>query len=455
MNKHKLKFGFYLTISVVLTFGLSLSLQSLLAAWQAPTAIPPSGNTYSPIYNEYSGVNPDLNYLATRNLAISGFLLANGSVGANKYCSVDGTVCRSINELVDSGSHYFLLSNNKYNGDLVGYATLPANNIGYSGTDGLAAANAICLHEVNTYDFLGKNNRTFAAGEVSAFLCEGSGCNPIAGNRAFTFGVLGFPAIGGATFTTESSGRGPNDNASWSSSDRFGSTEGYWTGRNNNGPMIWDNSFAGNDCSDWTMPVSVSGSGGSSGSNDTGRWHVNSNYGCGTPEKMICVIDGAGTPDTGNALWTKTGNNIFNNNTGNVGIGTNNPQSRLDVGGDMRIISSGVRPTCDATNRSKIWLAQDNGSTGDTYAVCLRDGSSNYSWKEITQQAGFWATGGNIGICPSGYTAGVELETGFVCKSTSGVGWTGITHNGIDMCGPVTCSPNSSCAVGQIYCVKE
>lgn len=35
--------------------------------------------------------------------------------------------------------------------------------------------------------------------------------------------------------------------------------------------------------------------------------------------------------------WTANGNNVFNNNSGNVGVGVNNPQDKLHVSGNMRI----------------------------------------------------------------------------------------------------------------------
>lgn len=37
------------------------------------------------------------------------------------------------------------------------------------------------------------------------------------------------------------------------------------------------------------------------------------------------------TPLFANAQWTPNGTNIYNTNTGNVGIGTNNPLSRLSI----------------------------------------------------------------------------------------------------------------------------
>jgi len=40
---------------------------------------------------------------------------------------------------------------------------------------------------------------------------------------------------------------------------------------------------------------------------------------------------------TGSSNWDSSGNNIYNNNTGNVGIGTTNPSFKLDVSGNLNV----------------------------------------------------------------------------------------------------------------------
>ena len=49
MHTKKFKFGLTIFVAVLLTLGLSISLQSLLAAWTAPTSAPPNGNIAAPI----------------------------------------------------------------------------------------------------------------------------------------------------------------------------------------------------------------------------------------------------------------------------------------------------------------------------------------------------------------------------------------------------------------------
>ena len=42
------------------------------------------------------------------------------------------------------------------------------------------------------------------------------------------------------------------------------------------------------------------------------------------------------------AKWLSNGSDIYNSNTGNVGIGANPPQSKLDVAGDVRLIGNAI-----------------------------------------------------------------------------------------------------------------
>ena len=39
------------------------------------------------------------------------------------------------------------------------------------------------------------------------------------------------------------------------------------------------------------------------------------------------------------AQWQTSGNNIFNTNSGNVGIGVNNPSQRLEIAGNIRLVN--------------------------------------------------------------------------------------------------------------------
>ena len=78
MNKGSLKFASYLFIAVLLTLGLTVSLQSLLAAWTAPTAGPPADNVNPPIFNEHS--TPATNALINKPLSVGGNLTMGGNI---------------------------------------------------------------------------------------------------------------------------------------------------------------------------------------------------------------------------------------------------------------------------------------------------------------------------------------------------------------------------------------
>jgi len=67
MLKRNFKFTFVFIITIALVFGLSISLQSVLAAWTAPTANPPSDNVKMPIYNDGTLNLPIINYPLTVN----------------------------------------------------------------------------------------------------------------------------------------------------------------------------------------------------------------------------------------------------------------------------------------------------------------------------------------------------------------------------------------------------
>ena len=93
MNKKILKIFTRLTITIILTLGLSISFQSLLAAWQAPSDTPPNENVNPPVYN--SSLTPEANILIDKaigfqdNLSLTGSN-ANIALGSN-WITGDGT----------------------------------------------------------------------------------------------------------------------------------------------------------------------------------------------------------------------------------------------------------------------------------------------------------------------------------------------------------------------------
>ena len=94
-EKKQIRKFFYFFVSIILTLGLSISLQSLLAAWTAPTASPPSGNTNPPVYDEssLSGIQ-----IADDVQVIGGYIedvtgkLARNLVGSNVWNIGSGSI---------------------------------------------------------------------------------------------------------------------------------------------------------------------------------------------------------------------------------------------------------------------------------------------------------------------------------------------------------------------------
>jgi len=125
------KIGGYLLITILLTLGLSISLQSLLAAWTAPANNPPNSNMEPPVYNSESS-DPEnkvsLDYTnvgLTGLLTVTGNITTSGNVGIgtnNPQAALDlgnGTAGRSIIWGGSGGSNWYSTIGTSYSsGDL-------------------------------------------------------------------------------------------------------------------------------------------------------------------------------------------------------------------------------------------------------------------------------------------------------------------------------------------------
>ncbi|MFH1523069.1 MAG: hypothetical protein ABIE43_04615 [Patescibacteria group bacterium] len=81
MYKNRVKFIYCLSISIILTLGLSVSFQSLIAAWAPPSDTPPSGNVGEPV-NESPLLNTKSGPLWLNTLgSVATGLYVNGNVG--------------------------------------------------------------------------------------------------------------------------------------------------------------------------------------------------------------------------------------------------------------------------------------------------------------------------------------------------------------------------------------
>ena len=93
MPINKYKFAFYLTVTVVIVFGLSVSLQSLLAAWQPPSNNPPVDTDTDPLVYDEDGdsgngvISIDQNLDVDQHMSLG----ASGAVNSNTILYTDET----------------------------------------------------------------------------------------------------------------------------------------------------------------------------------------------------------------------------------------------------------------------------------------------------------------------------------------------------------------------------
>jgi hypothetical protein len=194
------------------------------------------------------------------------------------------------NPTVPSGNGYFVMSKGTYNGNL----------------GGRSGADATCLTELTTntgwmgYSTANANGQLVAA-KVHAFICDSSTCNSLMPLTTYYFANAGNSSAGGASFTTDVNGLGPNDSADWAAANYFSGTYSYWTTRGTNSNMQWNNSsivtsnFA---CSEtWTLTAGGdTGSYGNSAFTTLSRWQVESNgstapAACSLTENLICFVN--------------------------------------------------------------------------------------------------------------------------------------------------------------------
>jgi hypothetical protein len=352
-----------LIITVILTLGLSISGQSILAAWTAPTSAPPNANVGSPVFNKSSSATTsiliDLPLSTSRNLAIAGanglFLQSgqigvatttpaanlkigvDGNIGAQNYCDKDGGNCYSILDLAQTvHTYYFLLAPSvNTTGDIPTYAS----TLGISSTDGMDAANKICQKLVITDGgiFKGRGTKTFATEDVKAFLCGSTYCNSLQPNSLYYFGVIGDASKGGKTFKTDSQGLAPGNMTNWNvpGAGYFEQNVDYWTGRGAGSTSLWPNTNSHNtDCTDWTSTW-FWGRSGTSGGTDNTRWYsvTNNNSLCSNTKKLICLIGTGGeTSNPATMAWQldDTGQYVYRLE-GSIGIGTTTPNRLLHL----------------------------------------------------------------------------------------------------------------------------
>lgn len=128
------KNAFVLLVAIMLTFGLSVSVQSLLAQWTAPGSTAPYGNVGVPVYsgstneqtieggliiNNASGASDGL----TVNGATQNITMFDGTVHAVEVCDETGANCKDVSEEWGGGLWEEDGTNIYYNSGMVGVGT--------------------------------------------------------------------------------------------------------------------------------------------------------------------------------------------------------------------------------------------------------------------------------------------------------------------------------------------
>lgn len=199
------------------------------------------------------------------------------------------------------GTGYFVLSNGTSSGDMGG---------------SLAAADALCLSDLQTNNWLNKSDAVsrglLNSSHVQALFCmNGSTCSSPLANTTYTFAASGSPSTGGATFTTNGSGQGPGNTQNWSGINYFGGNHNYWTHRAVTSGSLWATTTQNPSCNGW-------GAGGAGNSNNTDGSRFNgASVGCSTSYKYICMVHPGNESSMPAAYFVLT-NSTWNGNLGGI-----------------------------------------------------------------------------------------------------------------------------------------
>ncbi len=135
------------------------------------------------------------------------------------------------------------------------------------------------------------------------------------------------------------------------------------------------------------------------------------------------------TSGTGNgdSFWTANGNNIFNNNSGNVGLGTNNPQQKLDINGNLFANGKFFIGTPEAGWKTS-WIGIATNVTNDSKRWLHIGGEQDSNWNGQTsdgdRRIAFFADRnyftGKIGVGVQGPSAMLDIKQTSVSDAFAG-----------------------------------
>jgi hypothetical protein len=319
-NPHNL---FTFTLAILLTLGLSISLQSILAAWISPTLDPPLGNTDAPLTQGYTdeaklgGLVLNGNFLVGSDDLKVNSVTHKAGIGtstSNNIFDIYSTAKSAIGFSGQSGPRYkWTIGMDVANGGRFSIASSTAlgtlDRLVINGNGNVGIGNT---SPTNKLDVAGKIQAT---GDV----CSNSGANCLnsitSGSGTLNYGQLGslayYPAAG------------------------FVATGSVATA------LFWDrtNGRLGIGTNAPTKTLEVSGG----PIKATGGLIMETRSGSdpSSPEdgRMWLRTDVTG----GSPLWSLNGSNIYTTNTShNVGIGTNAPGAKLEVAGNIKALGSSV-----------------------------------------------------------------------------------------------------------------
>lgn len=196
--------------------------------------------------------------LLMRNLFLLGLMFSALSAGA-QFASF------GMNKPV----HYFILTNLT--------------------TTAIFSPDGFCQTDIVNYTWKGKPGYSIPTNKIKAFVCDTTSCANLAPNETYIFARSGDVTAGGATFTTDSFGVGPNDSANWSGPSYFNVVTSWWSGRQAGAATQFSTSPHTQTCGGWTSILST-GTSGSTNATNALRWS-NANPSCGTSLPLICIVD--------------------------------------------------------------------------------------------------------------------------------------------------------------------
>jgi hypothetical protein len=177
---------------------------------------------------------------------------------------------------------YFVMSYSTYNGGAFG---------------NLTGADAACLTDITTHTgWMGystaNSNGQLVGSKVRAFLCSGVVCNNLIPLTTYYFADAANSGAGGAYFTTDSNGFGPNNSNSWSAANYFSGSYFYWTNRSYTSASLWNSTpVDGNSCFNWSGAYGDRNAEvGVSGATNAGRWSSFLDT-CDKSYRVICVVN--------------------------------------------------------------------------------------------------------------------------------------------------------------------